>query len=189
MPLPARRRIRDLSRSVNEMAAQLAAFEKTVRSTEQLRLLGQVSGGLAHQCATGEHGARLVGPCNSTSAKHKRRGRDFSALEVALRQLTLLETHVKAFSRPRTVRVHANEKAGARWSVEAVELLRPRCQHAGIELHWQPPQSSLPLTGDAGELRQLVVNLLGNTIDAAGTGGDVGVQEQTQGTHRREEAT
>ena len=175
MPLPARDdEIRDLSRSVNEMAARLAAFEKTVQSTERLRLLGQVSGGLAHQLRNGLTGARLAVQLYLREAPNEE---DFSALEVALRQLTLLETHVKRFldlgrSGPsRTSPCSLRAVVG-----EAVELLRPRCQHAGIELRWQPPESSLPLTGDAGELGQLVVNLLGNAIDAAGPGGSVEVR-------------
>src|SRR5438445_488651 len=50
MPLPARDdELRDLTRSVNEMAQQLARYQETVRQSERLRLLGQVGGGLAHQ--------------------------------------------------------------------------------------------------------------------------------------------
>ena len=52
MPLPARNdEIRDLTRSVNEMAQKLAQFQETAQRTERFRLLGQVSGGLAHQLA------------------------------------------------------------------------------------------------------------------------------------------
>ena len=61
MPLPSRDdEIRDLTRSVNEMAQRLAQFQKTAQQTERLRLLGQVSGGLAHQLRNGLTGARLA---------------------------------------------------------------------------------------------------------------------------------
>src|SRR5204863_58344 len=47
MPLPSRNdELRDLGQSVNEMAERLARFQETIRQTERLRLLGQVSGGL-----------------------------------------------------------------------------------------------------------------------------------------------
>src|SRR5207253_9546235 len=61
MPLPAPNdEIRDLARSVNEMAERLARFHEATRRTERLRLLGQVSGGLAHQLRNGLAGARLA---------------------------------------------------------------------------------------------------------------------------------
>ena len=40
------------------MAQRLASFQDTIRQTERLRLLGQVSGGLAHQLRNGAAGAR-----------------------------------------------------------------------------------------------------------------------------------
>src|SRR5437016_766027 len=50
MTLPSRHdELRDLGQSVNDMAGKLAQFQETIRTTERLRLLGQVSGGLAHQ--------------------------------------------------------------------------------------------------------------------------------------------
>src|SRR5262249_14593376 len=95
MPLPGRDdEIRDLARSVNEMAQRLALFQKTVEQSERLRLLGQVAGGLAHQRRSGLTGARLA---VQLFLREAGAGADASALEVALRQLTLLETHVKRF--------------------------------------------------------------------------------------------
>jgi signal transduction histidine kinase len=174
MPLPARDdEIRDLSRSVNEMAQRLAQFQKTTEQSERLRLLGQVSGGLAHQLRNGLTGARLAvqlflreaGPLS-----------DVSALEVALRQLTLLETHVKRFLDLGRAGPSRRERCDlSTLAADAVQLLGPQCRHAGIELVWQPPGEALELEGDPGQLGQLIVNLLGNAIDAAGPGGVVEV--------------
>jgi HAMP domain-containing protein len=50
MPLPGTNdELRDLACSVNEMAQQLSQLRGQCEKTERLRLLGQVSGGLAHQ--------------------------------------------------------------------------------------------------------------------------------------------
>src|SRR5262249_40119040 len=44
MPFPRRNdELRDLARSVNDMAQQLAQYQEAVKKTERLRLLGQVS--------------------------------------------------------------------------------------------------------------------------------------------------
>jgi signal transduction histidine kinase len=180
MPLPGRDdEIRDLARSINEMADRLAEFQKTVQATERLRLLGQVSGGLAHQLRNGLTGARLA---VQLYLRETPAATDVSALEVALRQLTLLETHVKRFldlGRSETSRPEPCSLAAV--VSDAVELLRPQCRHAGIELIRQLTDSPLMLRGDAGQLGQLVVNLIGNAIDAAGPGGTVEIGAGQQG--------
>jgi signal transduction histidine kinase len=175
MPLPGKDdELRDLARSVNEMAQQLAKFQKTVQQTERLRLLGQVSGGLAHQLRNGVTGARLavqlyLRECGEPG--------DWSALEVALRQLTLLETHLKRFLD--LGRAGALRRAPCSLSSlvsEAVELLRPQCRHAGIDLVFASAHDPLVLTGDAGQLGQMLLNVLGNAVEAAGPGGSVEVR-------------
>ncbi len=175
MPLPGRNdELRDLARSVNEMAQQLAQFQKTAQQTERLRLLGQVSGGLAHQLRNGLTGARLAVQLHLRESPAQA---DTSALEVALRQLTLLEAHLKRFLDLGRAGDLRRERCSLTSLVgEAVELLRPRCRHAGIGLVWQPPPDACVLSGDPGQLGQVVLNLLGNAVEAAGPGGQVEVR-------------
>ena len=174
IPLPGRDdEIRDLARSVNEMAQRLAQFQNAVRQTERLRILGQVSGGLAHQLRNGLTGARLAVQLFLTEIEG---GIDVTPLEVALRQLALLETHVKRFLDLGRAGPARREPCDLVALVgEAVELVRPQCRHAGIELLWQPAGAS-PASGDAGQLGQVLVNLLGNAVEAAGPGGRVEVR-------------
>jgi signal transduction histidine kinase len=181
MPLPRRNdEIRDLARSINEMAERLAQFQDTTQRTERLRLLGQVSGGLAHQLRNGLTGVRLalqlfVRECGEQT--------DTAALGVALRQLKLLESNLKRFLDLGRDGEGRREPCSLPALIdEAVELLRPQCRHAGIELRWQPPVGSLggtglsPVLGDAGRLGQLILNVLGNAVEAAGPGGIVQVK-------------
>src|SRR5205085_7317701 len=95
MPEPAwNDELRDLVRSVNEMAARLDHLQKSMRTAERLRLLGQVGGGLAHQLRNGVAGARLAVQLH---ARECRGDGDGESLAVALRELTLLEAHLKRF--------------------------------------------------------------------------------------------
>jgi signal transduction histidine kinase len=177
MPLPRRDdEIRDLVRSINEMAQQLARLQDTVQKTERLRLLGQVSGGLAHQLRNGITGARLAvqvhaRECSGTT--------DNEPLEVALRQLTLLEVHLKRFldlgrSGPgRRERCSLTALIG-----EVVRLLGPQCRHGRSDLRWQPPPDDLIVAGDRGQLEQLLLNVISNGIEAAGPGGWVAVSAE-----------
>jgi signal transduction histidine kinase len=175
MPLPRRNdELRDLTRSVNEMAERLAQFQETARRTERLRLLGQVSGGLAHQLRNGLTGARLA---VQLYARECAGSTDTAALDVALRQLTLLETNLKRFLDLGRGGCQRREKCSLVALVsESVHLLGPQCRHASIDLRWQPPANPCPVLGDPGQLSQLILNVLGNAVEAAGPDGSVEVR-------------
>jgi signal transduction histidine kinase len=177
MPLPRRDdEIRDLVRSINEMAQQLTRLQDTVQKTERLRLLGQVSGGLAHQLRNGITGARLA---VQVHAREYSGATDSEPLEVALRQLTLLEVHLKRFLELGDPRLHKRERCSLTALIgEVVRLLGPQCRHGRIDLRWQPPQSDLNVLGDRGQLEQLLLNVISNGIEAAGPGGWVSVEAE-----------
>jgi signal transduction histidine kinase len=174
MPLPGGDdELRDLGRSINEMAEQLARLQETVQRSERLRLLGQVGGGLAHQLRNGLTGARLAVQLH---ARECRDGDDGEALAVALRQLSLLEAHLKRFlDLGRTGPLRRERVALGALVGETVALLGPRCKHARIDLRWQPPAEEAAVVGDAGQIEQVVLNVVGNAIEAAGPGGWVEV--------------
>jgi signal transduction histidine kinase len=174
MPLPARDdEIRDLAGSVNEMATRLARQQEAARRAERLRLLGQVSGGLAHQLRNGLTGARLALQLLATELPG---ATDRAALDVALRQMTLLETNLKRFLDLGRDEARREPCDLATITGEAVELLRPQCRHASIALRWQAPAAPVPVAGDTGQLGQLVLNVLGNAVEAAGPDGQVDVR-------------
>ena len=172
MPLPQRNdELRDLTQSVNEMAARLARLQDAIQQTERLRLLGQVSGGLAHQLRNGVTGARLAVQIHADECSDA----DTEALQVALRQLDLVEANLKRFldlgqaDEPRRQPCSLTGLVG-----EAVMLLRPQCKHSRIDLRWEPGDD-IGLSADAGQIGHLLHNVLGNAWEAAGPGGTVEV--------------
>lgn len=174
MSLPRRNdELRDLSQSVNDMAQQLAQLQETVRQTERLRLLGQVSGGLAHQLRNGVTGARLAVQLHARSCNSQA---DAESLEVALRQLDLMEANLKRFLDVGRIEALRREPClVAALMDDMVALVRPQCRHAHIDLRWQPPEPGPVIQGDAGRLEHLFLNVLGNAVAAAGPGGSVEV--------------
>jgi signal transduction histidine kinase len=133
-------------------------------------LLGQVSGGLAHQLRNGVTGAMLALQLHARGCSSG----DREALDVALRQLALLEANLKRFldlgraEKPQREPTNLNALLD-----EAVALLRPQCRHTTIELRWQAPTELLTIQGDPAQLSHLILNVLGNAIEAAGPGGSV----------------
>lgn len=176
MPLPPRNdEIRDLTRSVNEMAQRLAQFQETVKKSERLRLLGQVSAGLAHQLRNAATGARLAVQLHARSCTEA----DTEALEVALRQLALMEANLKRFLDLGSSQELRREPCSLNALIgEAVALLRPQCRHSHIDLRWQPPEADCRMLADAGQLNHVLLNVIGNAVEAAGPGGGVEVRLQ-----------
>ena len=173
MTLPRRNdELRDLSESVNQMAERLAQLQETVKQTERLRLLGQIGGGLAHQLRNGVTGARLAVQLHVRSCA----GADAEALDVALRQLSLVEANLKRFLDLGRADSKYREPCNVTDLVgEAVALLRPQCRHANTALRWEPGPACA-LDGDPIQLGHLFLNVLGNAVEAAGPGGWVEVR-------------
>ncbi|HZU35353.1 MAG TPA: HAMP domain-containing sensor histidine kinase [Gemmataceae bacterium] len=180
MPLPQRHdELRDLVGSVNEMAGRLAQLQEAVKKNERLRLLGQVSGGLAHQLRNGVTGARLAVQLHAGECLN---GADPEALQVALRQLALVEANLKRFlDLGRVQEMQATTCSLPALLSEVVELLRPRCRHTRTELRWQAPPGTWNIVGDAGQLRDLFLNVLSNAVEAAGPHGWVEIRLERKG--------
>ena len=137
MPVPkADDELRDLTMSVNEMADRLDQLNQTVAKTERLRLTTQLASGLAHQLRNGVTGAKLA--VQVYLAEHPQE--DSEALTVTLRQLALMEVNLRRF-----IDLGRPGKGSAKFAalnailLNVVELHRPRCKHAGIELTFNVP--------------------------------------------------
>ena len=161
----------DLTVSVNELCAKLSEYEHVLKQTERLRLLGQFSGGLAHQLRNAATGAKLA--VQLYRSEHS--AADGEPLDVALRQLARIESTLQQFlslGRPATPVCEPYDLIELLSSV--IELHRPQSRHAAIELAWQPTGNWMS-NGDRMLLGHLFGNLLGNALDAAGPGGRVEV--------------
>ncbi|MBI2803780.1 MAG: HAMP domain-containing histidine kinase [Planctomycetes bacterium] len=179
MPMPPLDdELRDLARSVNDMAQRLAQFQDTIRQTERLRLLGQVSGGLAHQLRNGVAGARLAvqlhaRECPSALQAKEKGADDGEELAVALRQLSLVEMHLKRFlDLGKAVELQRRPCLLDELVRDTVQLLGPQCRHAKIDLRLTPPpEQGISLTADPEQLGHVFLNIFTNAIEAAGPHG------------------
>jgi len=182
MPLPHRNdELRDLAVSINDMAARLAKLQETVLKTERLRLLGQVSGGLAHQLRNGVTGANLAVQLHARECPS---GGDAEPLNVALRQLALVEMHLKRFLNiGKELELRREPCQVTALIDESVTLLGPKCRHTGIELRWHKLEDgpAWTLNGDVGQLSHMILNVMTNAIEAAGPGGWVEVRLKREG--------
>lgn len=173
LPLPKRDdELRDLAQDINSLAEQLAETRRAIVRAERLALLGQLSGGLAHHLRNDITGARLA------VQLHQRRGCqvDEESLAVALRQLQLTEEHLRHFlsaGQPRPPQFGPCDPAAI---VEDVRrFIEPGCRHRRVRLISADLRTAAAdrdgFEADAEQIRQLLINLAFNAIEAAGAGG------------------
>lgn len=164
--------LRDLTNSIHTMAGKLAAFEEQSKQTERLRILGQFSGGLAHQLRNAAAGAKLAVQLHL----QEQTPTDREPLDVALRQLSRIEMTLSQFLALGKPTLAAKSELDLVEVVDgAIRLFLPQAKHLGIELLWAHG-GAVPFTGDSISLGHLFVNLIGNAMDAAGPRGTVNVR-------------
>jgi signal transduction histidine kinase len=154
---------------VLRLAWRLRRLDQAMQKSERMRLLGQVSGGLAHQLRNAVAGAKLAVQLHARSCADG----DAESLEIARRQLGRIEADLNRFldlGRDDVLRrpCHIVELVD-----EAAALLRPQCRHGDVQLCWEPPINDPWVLGDPGRLGHIVVNLMSNAVEAAGPGGQV----------------
>ncbi len=160
--------IRDLAVSINRMVEKLSRYEVEVRRNEQLRTLGRLGAGMAHQLRNSATGARMAIELHQRECTTGAAGADGDSLEVALRQLRLMESYLQRFLTLGRSRPVPHERVALETVVEEVlELVRPNCTHAKIELSVRRPAEPIEVLGEAESLRQVLVNLILNAVEAA----------------------
>ncbi len=174
-PLPRRNdELRDLAGGINWLAEQLAEMRRAIQRSERLSLLGQLSGGLAHDLRNDVTGARMAVQLHRRSCRQG----DDESLDVALRQLALTEEHLQRFlaagqpEQLKRVDCRIEEVIGT-----AVQLVEPACRHRKVELTVAANDAPVRrLEADPEQLRHLLMNLILNAVEAAGPGGWVRVE-------------
>lgn len=164
--------LRDLVESVNSLAAQLDAMQQVLRRTERLSVLGQLSGGLAHELRNSVAGARLAVQLHQRACN----AGDAESLSVALRQLEITESQLRRFlavgkpSPPNRARFELRTLVD-----EVVSLVRATAEHRKIAIAVQGPADGIEIEADRDQISQVLLNLLLNAIEAAGANGRVRV--------------
>jgi signal transduction histidine kinase len=165
--------LRELAGAVNTVSDQLRHQERTVRQTERMRLVAQLSSGLAHQLRNAASGARLA------VQLVQRRHPDVAERElaVALTQLELIEDHIKRLLAVGPEREALRRSGSVDELFRTVEdLVSPMSRHSGVALHFNAKDSRARLVPDLEGVRAGLLNVVMNGMEAAGRGGSVSVE-------------
>jgi signal transduction histidine kinase len=170
LPVPSRNdEVRDVVTAINHLAAELGSMRQTIGQSERLALLGQLSAGMIHSLRNDVTGARMAVQLHQRQCRQN----DQESIEVALRQLTLTEEHLKRFlAAGKNVAVRPVTTNLGDLLAEVGELLAPTLKHRRIQLVTSLSTIE-PLQLDADQIRQTVIALMMNAMDATGTQGRI----------------
>lgn len=163
--VPARNdELRDLTIAFNQMCDRLRQYEETIRQTEQVRLLAQIRGGIAHHLKNAITGARIaLDVYQSNQAKVEQN----DCLVVVDRQIKLMEQYLQQFLAPAIQQRATFQSVDLKTLLnETIKLVMPRMVHFGIGLERNESDESFTIMGDYNLLQQALLNVLINSIDS-----------------------
>ncbi len=175
--LPARNdEIGELAEGVRQMADWVRRLREEQVQTERLRLIRQVSAGLAHELRNPLTAARMT----LQLYIERNADRDAEPLRIALAELGRMERQVRRFLQlarpePPTFEVVAVGPILARTAAGLAGL----AEHQGVALRVDAGADLPPVRVDPGQIAQALANLVANALDAAGPGGHVRLRAET----------
>jgi signal transduction histidine kinase len=166
----AQQNARELRQNVDQLLERMAS-ELDVAT--RLSAISRLTGGVAHE---------IKNPLNAIALRldllRARLGAPEEELvkeiDVLSREVMRLDRVVKTFldfSRP--VEVHLQEVDLAELASEVAEFVKPQGKSAGISVSFEGPAAPATIRGDPDMLKQAVLNLATNAIEAMQGGGNV----------------
>jgi two-component system NtrC family sensor kinase len=156
-----------------EAAARLAAVEQ-LRHADRLTTVGKLASGIAHELGTplnivGGRGA-MIAAGEATGDEVVENAR---IIVEQTERMTQIIRQLLDFARPRRV-----EKGPAdllAMATETAALLRPIADRRGVRIVVEEDRAAGQAVADAGQIQQVIINLLVNAIQATDRGGTVTV--------------
>lgn len=163
--------LRDLMVSANQLSEQLRAMQEHLIVSERLQLLGQLSGGLAHQLRNSITGARLAVQLHARSCSEPD-----NMIDTAVSQLNLTEEQILAVTslRPESDELPSLQDADlSQITRNVAALLQPLCSHWNSQLSLELPHELPARLHSPRSVKGALLNLVQNAVESAGIDGQV----------------
>ncbi|WP_406697579.1 ATP-binding protein [Singulisphaera sp. Ch08] len=177
--------LREMANEIGTVVARLEVSRREVLRGEQLAALGQMAAGLAHELRNPLTSMKiLVQSATERGDEALLRGR---SLEVLLEEITRLEHSIQGFlnfAKPPEVEKRVFELSPVLEQI--LGLVSTQASLKSIEISYDLPTAPTIIEADIGHLRQVLLNLLINAMDATPEGGTIQTRILHDADNRRQ---
>jgi signal transduction histidine kinase len=175
--------LRTISERVAMVVEELQQTQQDALRSEQLAAVGQLAAGLAHELRNPLMAMKLLvqSACEQGN-EASLCGPDLAVIEEEIGRLEHLVQMFLDFARPPRLEKHEVDLRNAIGQV--VHLLEPRAAGRVVQLRFKPPRKPVVVEADETQIRQVLLNLILNAMDAVAAGGRIDVQVVLQ--HERD---
>jgi len=151
---------------VGTVVHRLQQSQEAAQRSEQLASLGQLAAGIAHELRNPLTSMKII--VQTAADQDDGTSLDSRDLAVLTEEITRLENRIQSFldyaRPPRPVKRPFILRESLKQTIDFVSL---RARQMGIKIEYAFPEEIVQLNADAGQLREVLLNLLLNAIDAS----------------------
>lgn len=155
--------------------ARVFQTEDTLRKNETLTTLGLLAAEIAHEIRNPLLVVKLLhGTLGADFPEGDPRRRDIAVIAEKLEQLEGIVSRVLSFARtPNSLHSH--------WSLheiigDTLVLLKAKLAQARVQVHYEAPDPSRAVEGNKGQLQQVLLNVILNSVQAMPQGGELTIR-------------
>lgn len=170
--------LRCLAEQVGTVVERLQVSQRDALRAEQLAAVGQLAAGIAHELRNPLMSMKILvqsaadrGPSTHLS------DRDLRVLEEEINRLERLTHSFLDFARPPRLEKRPFEVRSV--LDEAMALVAAQAERRAVRLRCSVPQHPVILCADPGQVRQVLLNLLLNALDAVAEEGSIDIRLET----------
>lgn len=154
--------------------ARVFAVEESLRDQERLTTLGLIAAEIAHEVRNPLTVIRLLfDSLGIDFSENDPRREDLRVIGDKLEHLESIVTRVLEFGRRKAVDNECFDLANE--AADTMILLRMKFERARVSASFVRPGDALPVSGNRGEIRQALLNLLLNAVQVMPSGGSIRV--------------